>query len=143
MLDNQRQGRASPRLEFALAALIAFYRGSELSDNALTGERQGKPYAIRDEARVLEHFANVWRLSPTGPCDSEICSQVVIETLARQDFWGCALNEHSPSLTVAVAGHLHAICSVGVPTALERTARVGLERNDRAGLALPHEVVAQ
>ncbi len=120
LLDNQRAGRSSARLEFALAALIAFYRGGELSDNALMGERQGKPYAIRDEARVLEHFASVWRSSPTGACSLELCNQLVTDTLARQDIWGCALNELSPSLTAAVAGHLHAICSVGVRTALEQ-----------------------
>ena len=120
LLDNQRQGMSSPRLEFALAALLAFYRGSALSDNALTGERQGQPYAIRDEARVLEHFANVWRQSPAGACSSELCTRLVKDTLARQDFWGCALHEVSPDLTVTVARHLNAICTVGVRAALEQ-----------------------
>jgi tagaturonate reductase len=120
VLDNQRQGRSSPRLEFALAALLAFYRGSELSEGTLMGERQGTPYPIRDEARVLEHFASVWRQSPSGACSAECCARLVNDTLARQDFWGCALNEVSPHLTVAVAGHLNAICTVGVRAALEQ-----------------------
>ena len=51
VLDYTRAHRQlPPRLTFALAALFAFYRGSELRDGALIGRRDGADYRIQDDA---------------------------------------------------------------------------------------------
>jgi hypothetical protein len=103
-----------------MAALFAFYRGGALSSDGLIGERQGVPYPIRDEARVLELFASAWLPSTTGACSQEFCAALVLDLLGREDFWGCLPNDVSPAFVRDVAQHLHAICSVGVRPALER-----------------------
>ena len=62
VLDYQRaEGRLPPRLTFALAALIAFHRGSEIRDGALIGRRDGAEYRIQDDAAVLQAFRDAWR----------------------------------------------------------------------------------
>ncbi len=50
-----------PALTFSLAALLAFYRGTEVRDGALTGTRTNGPYAVKDDAPVLEVFRDQWR----------------------------------------------------------------------------------
>ncbi len=43
---------------FSFAALIAFYKGTEIRDNALIGIRNGEEYKIFDDMHVLEFFAS-------------------------------------------------------------------------------------
>ena len=45
-------------LTFSLAALMAFYTGSEIRDGALIGHRGEEEYRIMDDAAVLEFFAS-------------------------------------------------------------------------------------
>jgi tagaturonate reductase len=109
--DFQRaHGTPPPRLSFALAALIAFYRG----------ERDGVPYPLKDDAAVLEFFAQAWS-EAAPPFNAEFCQQLVARTLARADFWGADLNAE-PGFGAAVSEHLFAITSSGVRAALERVA---------------------
>lgn len=42
---------------FSFAALMAFYTGSEIKDNALIGSRKGEAYKICDDMPVLEYCA--------------------------------------------------------------------------------------
>jgi tagaturonate reductase len=115
------RGSLPRRLTFALAALIAFYRGQKLENGALLAERDGVPYSIQDDAPVLEFFAEAWsRAAP--PYTPEFCADLVRRTLARSDFWGRDLNTELSGFSEAVAGHLHAIMSAGVRSALERVA---------------------
>lgn len=124
VLDNQRKfGRSSPRLAFALAALITFYRGENLAGGALTGSREGKPYEIRDELPVLEFFAQAWPVALARQSSRPACEELVFALLARGDFWGREGTEIVPEFGMAVAEHLHAICSLGVRAALERLLR--------------------
>ena len=121
VLDNQRKfGRSSPRLAFALAALIAFYRGDQLENGALRGSRGGEPYEIRDDLAVLEFFANAWPAAAASGATRQACAELVSCLLARQDFWGREATELVPEFGAAVSDHLHAICSLGVRPALDR-----------------------
>lgn len=123
VLDNQRHDhRHSPRLAFAMASLLAFYRGSFV-DGAYQGSRDGTPYAIKDEPRVLEYFAEAWKSIPSGSCSEESCHALARDALARQDFWGCSLCEELPNFSRDVAEQLHAILSVGLRPALEQMLR--------------------
>lgn len=111
-------GKLPPRLTFALAALIVFYRGSKIEDSALIGERNGAPYRIQDDAGVLEFFRDAWQ--GAGTPDPEFCLGLVRRVLSRTDFWGEDLNLTLPGFTDRVAGHVHTICTAGARAALER-----------------------
>jgi tagaturonate reductase len=120
VLDNQRRfGRASPRLTFALAALAAFYRGSELSGNALRGARDAGPYEIRDDLAVLQFFLGAWQRAEAAGCGLDACARLIDELLAQRDFWGTQADELSSEFRAAAAHHLHSICTHGVRRALE------------------------
>ena len=51
------KGELPARLTFALAALITFYRGTEIRDGALIGRRGDEEYRIQDGQSILEAFA--------------------------------------------------------------------------------------
>ena len=122
VLDYRRaQGRLPPRLTFALAALIAFYRGREIRDGALIGRRDGAEYRIQDDAAVLTGFRDAWAAAGDSPT-AEACLALVRRVLARADFWGQDLTVALPGFDAAVAQHLTDICTVGVRAALERVA---------------------
>jgi tagaturonate reductase len=105
--------RLPPALTFSLAALLAFYRGTEIRDGALWGSRAGSPYAVRDDAPVLAAFAEQWRAyqehGDLGAC--------VRALLARADFWGedlCTM----PDLVEGVTMHLSRTLTRGIREAL-------------------------
>jgi tagaturonate reductase len=105
------RGSLPRRLTFALAALVAFYRGQRLEN--------GVRYPVQDDAPVLEFFAEAWsRAAP--PYTNDFCADLVRRTLARSDFWGSDLNSDLAGFSGAVAEHLYAITSAGVRSALER-----------------------
>jgi tagaturonate reductase len=113
-------GKLPPRLTFALAALIVFYRGSEIEGGALIGERNGMSYRIQDEASVLEFFRDAWRCDVP---DRTFCSELAERVLSRTDFWGADLNLTLPGLRDRVAENVHGICTDGVRSVLEKVAR--------------------
>jgi tagaturonate reductase len=116
---KQRQ-RPPSRLSFALAALIAFYRGEEIRDGALIGQRNAVPYRIQDSPAVLEFFREAWSGAPRGACSRAFCDELVYNTLAQSAFWGANLNRTLPGFSEAVAGNLFTICEAGVISAIER-----------------------
>lgn len=116
-------GRLPPRLTFALAALIAFYRGRELRDGALIGRRAGADYRICDEPAVLEVLRAAWAAAGERP-DAAAYLALARTILARADFWGGDLTQSLPGLDTAVAGHLFVFGTAGARAALERVAQV-------------------
>jgi tagaturonate reductase len=108
-------GRIPARLAFALAALIAFYRGTDVRDGALIGTRGGADYRIQDEPRILETFAQVWTRNAGSP------ESITGAVLSQSGWWGCDLRE-TPGLTSAVTAHLTAILDCGIAAALRSAA---------------------
>ena len=53
----REKGKLPEHLTFSLAALMAFYTGTEIRDKALIGHRNGQEYNIIDDTAVLEFFA--------------------------------------------------------------------------------------
>jgi tagaturonate reductase len=90
-----------PALTFSLAALIRFYDGTPVSDRELRGSRNGEPYPIRDDADVLQFFAEQWRAFHVGGS----LSQLVDAVLGNSHFWGRTLTE-LPAFGSAVETHL-------------------------------------
>ena len=105
---RSRKGELPPRLTFALAALIAFYRGTEIRDGALVGHRGAEEYLVRDDAPVLELFRRVWTRHEQ---DRDV--RALVETvLGESSVWGEDLRA-MPGLTEAVAAYLAGILERG------------------------------
>jgi tagaturonate reductase len=103
----ERFGKVPPILSFALAATIAFYRG----------RRDGKAYEVKDDAAVLERFANYWSQAPADV--RSIDDRWVKNVLGDERIWSEDLNR-IPSLSAAVRDHLTAILTSGAERAIAR-----------------------
>ncbi|AZT24610.1 tagaturonate reductase [Salmonella enterica] len=72
---QQANGQLPARLTFALAALIAFYRG----------ERSGESYPVQDDAFWIERYAQLWRQHRDQTIDT---AALVKSVLAEKGHWG-------------------------------------------------------
>jgi tagaturonate reductase len=106
--------RLPPALSFSLAALLAFYRGTEIRDGGLTGTRPSGSYAVKDDMPVLEAFRGQWRAFEQHRDVEAVCRAL----LARTDFWGEDLSA-LPDLLEGVRSQLSSILQVGVRTSIE------------------------
>lgn len=104
----EKMGKLPVHLTFSLAALMAFYTGSEIRDKALIGNRDGQEYSIMDDRNVLEFFA-----ANSGKETREF----VTAFLGNEDFFGQNLNEVA-GLTDAVVAYLDDIRANGMRAAL-------------------------
>ena len=106
LLAGQKASGALPaRLTFALAALIAFYRG----------ERDGVTYPLQDDAHWLERYQQWW-----GAVNANDMSvrELVEKVLSDSEHWGQNLNQVA-GLTGNVAADLEQILSVGMRAAVK------------------------
>ena len=110
------KGRVPARLAFSLAALIAFYRGTEIRGAALIGTRHGAEYPIKDDLPILEFFAQLWQHFDGSMIASATLADAV---LARQAWWGKDLRT-IPGLQSAVTRDLRVILDKGPKAALEQ-----------------------
>jgi tagaturonate reductase len=110
------KGKLPIRLTFALAALITFYRGTEIRDGALIGDRGGEEYRIQDDREILETFARLW-----SACDGsgEGIRELTESVLQREDWWGRDLLQ-LPGLSPAVSSSVESILSRGMRASLEQ-----------------------
>lgn len=106
LLANVRQhGAIPPRLTFALAALIAFYRGL----------RDGQTYPLQDDEAWLSRFAEGWEDVARGaPLDG-----LVKRVLGDSAHWGEDLAA-IPGLAERVTGYLEVIVNDGMREALRQ-----------------------
>ena len=105
--------RLPPALTFSLAALLAFYRGTTIVDGALMGQRGSGPYPVKDDAPVLEAFADQWRRYKHHRDALGLCRAL----LARTDFWGEDLSA-LPDLLEGVTAQVARILQLGVREAI-------------------------
>ena len=104
-------GKLPEHLTFSLAALMAFYHGTEIRDKALIGHRGGQEYSILDDMAVLEFFRD--------NCEKDT-KTFVTAFLGNESFFGQDLNL-VPELTDAVTGYLADIRTNGMRAAVCRT----------------------
>ena len=110
------KGELPSRLVFALAALITFYRGTEVRDGALIGHRSGEEYRIQDGQAILETIARLW----SGFDESaEGIRKLTESVLQREDWWGKDLRQ-LPGMTQAVSGYVESILNHGMRTTLQQ-----------------------
>ncbi len=96
-------------LTFSLAALMAFYKGTEIRDKALIGHRDGQEYNIMDDMAVLEFFA----------ANSEKPSKEFAQNfLSSEEFFGQDLTQIE-GLVDTVAGYLDEIAAKGMRKTME------------------------
>ncbi len=106
----EKFGKLPAHLTFSLAALMAFYQGTEIRDKALIGHRDGEEYNILDDMAVLEFFRD--------NCGKD--AQAFVKAfLGNESFFGQDLNQVS-GLTDAVAGYLDDIRKNGMRAAVCR-----------------------
>jgi tagaturonate reductase len=101
---HQQRGQWPTRITFALAALIAYYRG----------ERNGERYALQDDAQWLDRFATLWSQQAQGAMSLQ---QLVSAVLSDEQHWQCDLSQQ-PGLVEAVTQHLQNITAHGMRAAL-------------------------
>ena len=105
----EKKGELPKFLSFSLAALMAFYTGSEIRDGVLIGHRGQQEYNIMDDADVLEFFAE-----ESGKPSAEF----VQKFLSNTKFFGEDLTRYE-GLGDLVAADLDLIREKGMRAALE------------------------
>lgn len=106
----EKEGKLPAHLTFSLAALMAFYTGTEIRDKALIGHRDGQEYNIMDDAAVLEFFAANSSKEP---------KEYVHAVLANTDFWGQDLSALA-GVEEAIVSYLTDIRAVGMRRTMEK-----------------------
>ncbi len=111
-------------LSFGLAALIAFYRGTEFADGALVGHRGNATYSIKDDQAVLEFFSSLWKDIPEAPSKAE-CAKIAETVLGSELLWAEDLNMQ-PGLTSLISSYLQDIYALGMKGAMEKMVTAGV-----------------
>lgn len=104
----EKFGKLPAHMTFSLAALMAFYCGTEIRDKALIGHRDGQEYNILDDMAVLEFFRD--------NCEKDTVS-FVTAFLGNETFFGQDLNQVA-GLTDAIVAYLDDIKANGMRAAL-------------------------
>lgn len=105
LAGQQSSGQLPARLTFALAALIAFYRG----------ERNGESYPVQDDAHWITRFQQLW----TQHNDQQISTTDLVKSvLAVQEHWEQDLTQ-VPGLVAQVSADLDAILAKGMREAVK------------------------
>ena len=105
----EKFGKLPKDLTFSIAALLAFYKGSEIRDGALIGNRNGEEYKIMDDPEVMEFFKE----------NSALPSRELSEKyLSNVEFHGQDLTKVE-GLVDAVAKDLEDIRTLGARKAME------------------------
>lgn len=107
----EQKGELPTILTFSFAALLAFYKGTEIKDGNLVGIRDGKEYLINDSANVLKLFMELW--TNTDSSDTASISSFVANICSNEEIWGQDLNK-VPNFANQVSTHLYNILNNGV-----------------------------
>lgn len=106
----EKEGKLPAHLTFSLAALMAFYTGTEIRDKALIGHRDGQEYSIMDDADVLEFFAANSSKEP---------AEYAHAVLSNENFWGQDLTKLA-GVEEAVTNYISDIRSMGMRKTMEK-----------------------
>ena len=112
----KRKGRLPKYLVFSLAALIVFYKGTEIEGEYLLGSRDGQDYKIQDEKVVLEMFQKLWSEFNNT---KESALILVTKVLSQKEMWGNDLN-NIPGFAILVTDNLYNILSLGMVPSISK-----------------------
>lgn len=106
----EKTGKLPAHLTFSIAALMAFYTGTEIREKALIGHRDGQEYQIMDDEAVLKFFA---------ANSSKPSVEFVQAYLSNEAFHGQDLTK-VPGALEAVTSYLEDIRTLGMRKAIEK-----------------------
>lgn len=106
----KNEGKLPQHLTFSIAALMAFYTGTEIRDKALIGHRGEEEYNILDDKSVLEFFA-----ANSGKDAAEFTKAV----LSNEEFWGQDLSQIE-GLTDCITEYVSSIREIGMRKTMEK-----------------------
>ena len=109
-------GNVAP-LAFALAALLAFYRGTRIEDGKLIGDRNGVAYAMQDAPAALEAFREHWA-EPSGTADD--VARLTRRAMSDKRIWGEDLTTLGDAFVDAVARSMRGILDGGAAREMAR-----------------------
>jgi len=107
---HKKNGKFPEALTLSFAALLAFYKGTEMNGDTLVGCGVGGEYQIADSIDVLEFFKAEWQKGDAA--------QVVCATLSNKNFWDEDLSQIA-GFTEAVTKYLHGLLKNGVKKEIE------------------------
>ena len=111
----EKNGELPLRICFGFAAYLVFMRATSEKDGAYFGERNGKPYMIRDDQ--AGYFAAMW---DSVNDESKTYVEVLVSGVcANEAFWGQNLNKVD-GFVGAVTGYVFDILSMGPGRALQK-----------------------
>lgn len=105
LAGQEANGKLPPRLTFALAALIAFYRA----------QRNGESYPVQDDADWIERYQHLWSLHHDKQIDTVA---LVTGVLSVKAHWSQDLTQVN-GLVGQVADYLDAILTLGMRAAVQ------------------------
>jgi tagaturonate reductase len=105
LAGQKASGKLPARLTFALAALIAFYRG----------ERDGESYPVQDDAHWIERFQRLWSQHHDNVIST---TELVKDVLGVSEHWEQDLTQVS-GLVEQVSADLDAILVNGMRKAVQ------------------------
>lgn len=106
----ERKGELPVHLTFSIAALMAFYTGTEIRDKALIGHRDGQEYNVMDDMAVLEFFTE------NSSKDSKAFTEAYLSNVV---FHGQDLTKIE-GLCDAVSSYLEDIRTLGMRKAIKK-----------------------
>lgn len=105
LAGQEKGGKLPPRLTFALAALIAFYRA----------ERDGESYPVQDDAEWMTRYQALWAQHRDGQLSTR---ELVTAVLTVESHWGQDLTQVA-GLVELTARDLQAILQNGMRAAVK------------------------
>lgn len=106
----EKFGKLPEHLTFSIAALMAFYTGTEVRDGALIGHRGDQEYLVKDDADVLAFFAEN---------SSKETAEFVQAYLSNEAFFGRDMTQIE-GLSEKMNEYLNVIRKEGMEAALKR-----------------------
>lgn len=106
----KNEGKLPTHLSFSIAALMAFYTGTEIRDKALIGHRNGEEYQILDDEAVLKFFAEN---------SSKEAQEFTEAVLSNTAFWGQDLSKVE-GLKDLVTEYITSIREIGMRKTMEK-----------------------
>lgn len=106
-----KYGTVPQCLAFSIAAITMFYKGKDIANRSMTGERDGEAYSIKDDESVLSFFEELHKRTSDA---KELANAV----LTNEALWGEDLTK-LPGLEEAIAHDISEIQTKGMLQAVD------------------------